>query len=314
MNQDALRRINAQIGDGTIDAVAGLSGADITTFMLEIARRRADGVDAAEVLRRYRSDRFSRPTGFDSEALDRAERILVGALPAGFDTIVLAPVVPLGTHRLAGVDQSRVVSTVRANEVAADPTTGLALEAAVRRAALLRSNARSADVVRLAASQRVLRAQRFEGTATFSHFQLFGLVSAGRDTGDLGFEREAFAEHIGFVCAVLQRLAVSAIEVELTDLIGDAMEPVGAGVRDVVGGIRGATVIDRPDREAGRAYYDRMCFKVFATAGSERFEIADGGLVDWTQQLLQSRKERLLIGGLGVERVALLQEASNSSD
>ncbi len=184
----------------------------------------------------------------------------------------------------------------------------------MRRAALLRSNARSVDVVRLAASQRVLRAQRFEGTATFAHFQLFGLVSAGRDTGDLGFEREAFAEHIGFVCAVLQRLAVSAIEVELTDLTGDAMEPVGAGVRDVVGGIRGATVIDQPDREAGRAYYDRMCFKVFATAGSERFEIADGGLVDWTQQLLQSRKERLLIGGLGVERVALLQEASNSSD
>lgn len=62
----------------------------------------------------------------------------------------------------------------------------------------------------------------------------------------------------------------------------------------------------RPEREAGRAYYDRMCFKVFATASSERFEIADGGLVDWTQQLLQNRKERLMIGGLGVERVALL--------
>ena len=163
VNEEALRRINAEIGDGTIDAVAGLSGADITTFMLEIARRRADGVDAAEVLRRYRSDRFSQPAGFDPEALDRAERILVGALPAGFDTIVLAPVVPLGSHRLAGVDQSRVVSTVRANEVAADPTNGLALEAAVRRAALLRSDARSVDVVRLAASQRVLRAQRFEG-------------------------------------------------------------------------------------------------------------------------------------------------------
>ena len=312
MNEEALRRISAQLGPGAIDAVAGLSGSDITTLMLEIASRRADDVDAAEVLRRYRSDRFSRPTGFDPEALDRAERLLAGALPATFDRIVLAPVVPLGTHRLGGVDQSRVVSTVRANEVAADPTNGLALESAVRRADLLRADPRSAHVIRLAASQRVLRAQRFEGTATFSHFQIFGLVSAGRDTGDLGFEREAFAEHIAFVCAVLQRLAVSTIEVELTDLSSGAMEPVSAAVGDVVGGITGATVIDRPEREGGRAYYDRMCFKVFAAAGAERLEIADGGLVDWTQQLLQSRKERLMIGGLGVERIALLAGTSTT--
>jgi hypothetical protein len=312
VNEEVLRRISARLGPETIDAIAGLSGADITTLMMEIARRRADEVDAAEVLRRYRSDRFSRPTGFDPDALDRAERLLAGALPTGFDEVALAPVVPLGTHRLAGVDQSRVVSTVRANEVAADPTTGLTLEAAVRRAAVLRADARSPEVVRLAASQRVLRAQRFEGAATFSHFQLFGLVSAGRDTGDLGFEREAFGEHIAFVCAVLLRLAVSAIEVELTDLTGDTMEPVAVSVRDVVGGIPGATVLDRPEREAGRAYYDRMCFKVYATAGAERLEIADGGLVDWTQQLLQSRKERLMIRGLGVERIALLAGAGTT--
>jgi hypothetical protein len=31
------------------------------------------------------------------------------------------------------------------------------------------------------------------------------------------------------------------------------------------------------------------------------FEIADGGFVDWTQQLLQNRKERQLICGFGFE-------------
>ena len=109
MNEEALRRINAEIGDGTLDAVAGLSGADITTFMLEIARRRADGVDASEVLRRYRSDRFSQPASFDPAALDRAERLLFDQLPESYASIVLAPVVPLGTHRLAGVDQLRAL-------------------------------------------------------------------------------------------------------------------------------------------------------------------------------------------------------------
>lgn len=35
------------------------------------------------------------------------------------------------------------------------------------------------------------------------------------------------------------------------------------------------------------------------------FEIGDGGGTDWTQQLLADRKERLVIGGIGVDRLAL---------
>jgi hypothetical protein len=31
------------------------------------------------------------------------------------------------------------------------------------------------------------------------------------------------------------------------------------------------------------------------------FEIADGGLVDWTQQLLGNHKERMLISGFGLQ-------------
>ena len=34
---------------------------------------------------------------------------------------------------------------------------------------------------------------------------------------------------------------------------------------------------------------------------NEIFEIADGGFVDWTQQILQNKKERFLIGGIGFE-------------
>jgi hypothetical protein len=40
-------------------------------------------------------------------------------------------------------------------------------------------------------------------------------------------------------------------------------------------------------------------------SAGQPFEIADGGLVDWTQRLVPSRKERLMISGLGVERLAL---------
>lgn len=37
-----------------------------------------------------------------------------------------------------------------------------------------------------------------------------------------------------------------------------------------------------------------------AFCGEEQ-EIADGGWVDWTQKLLENRKERLLISGVGLE-------------
>ena len=34
--------------------------------------------------------------------------------------------------------------------------------------------------------------------------------------------------------------------------------------------------------------------------------VADGGFVDWTQRLLSDRKERCLISGVGIERIASL--------
>ena len=57
-----------------------------------------------------------------------------------------------------------------------------------------------------------------------------------------------------------------------------------------------------PDRASGRGYYVDACYKVFGTdcRGSD-VELADGGCTTWTRQLLSDEKERLVIGGLGVE-------------
>ena len=57
-------------------------------------------------------------------------------------------------------------------------------------------------------------------------------------------------------------------------------------------------------RTAGRGYYDAVCFKLFARDPSgKEIELGDGGPVDWTAKLLSDRKERLVISGLGVERI-----------
>jgi hypothetical protein len=307
VNEDAIGRIERELGPDVIDRIAALPGADVTTLMLEIADRRTDALRAGDVLRRYETDRFARPGAIDPATIRRIEEALFAALPDGFDRVTLSPIAPLGAHRLAGVDQSRVVTTVRSNEVAADPTNVLALEAAVRRRHLLRADPRALDVVRLAASQRVTRGQLFEGEGVFAHFQLFGIVSAGRDTGNLTFEREAVVQHIRFVADAIRRVTGSDVVVELTDLTGGRMDGVTGAVGAAVGD---ATVEDRPDREAGRDYYDGICFKAYATSAGDRFEVADGGLVDWTQQLVPSRKERLMISGLGVERLALALSGS----
>ena len=57
-------------------------------------------------------------------------------------------------------------------------------------------------------------------------------------------------------------------------------------------------------RQRGRSYYRDLCFKVNAHVCGTLEEIGDGGFTDWTRQLAASNKERLLISGIGVDRLA----------
>jgi hypothetical protein len=311
----ALRRVLARVGDpGLTGRLAALRGSDLVTLLLEVMRRRASEVTPAEVLRHYGRDRFVGPATAGFAAQRHAEDVMLAALPAGFEVLTLAPLVPLGTHSAVGtVDPRKVVATVRGTEVAADPTNGLALEAAARRRALLRAQPRSAERVRLAATQRVTRAQHDLGPVSFAHFQLLGAVTAGRDTGGRAFERASAAEHLRFAVAGLRRLGARLVRVELTCL-DEALAPVSAAVAEALAGAGpagegGAEVADAPHRRSGRGYYTGLCFKVMASFGGPELEVGDGGFVTWTGQLLGSRKERLLISGYGIDRIALASSA-----
>jgi hypothetical protein len=234
---------------------------------------------------------------------------MLGALPDDFEALVLAPVLPLGAHTATGdVDPRNVIATIRGTEVAADPTNGLALEGAVRRAALLSESPRSAEPVRLAASQRVTRAQVFAGPISFAHFQLFGMVTAGRDTGGQSFEQRHLAEHLAVAVRGLAALRPGPVVLAVTCLDEPSLR-VLAAMRSAFAGHRGVEVLAAPERESGRAYYRGLCFKVFVGSGAERIEVGDGGFVDWTARLLASKKERLLISGYGIDRLAIMSDA-----
>jgi hypothetical protein len=303
----ALRRVLREAGDpALVDKLTALPGADLTTVLLEVQRRRADRVTPAEVMRNYGRDRFVGPASVGFGAQRRAEDAMLAALPAGFEVLTLAPVLPLGAHSaVATVDPRNVIATVRGSEVAADPTNGLALEAAARRRA---AGPRSAGLVRLAAAQRVARAQQVSGPVSFAHFQLLGVVNAGRDTGGRAFERDSVTEHLGFAAAGLRRLGASRVRLELTCL-DPALSALTALVADTLAGAGGVEVVDAPQRQSGRGYYTGLCFKVQAAFGGPELEVGDGGFTDWTARLLGSRKERLLISGYGIDRIALASGA-----
>ncbi|MFD8492105.1 hypothetical protein [Amycolatopsis sp. NPDC059657] len=308
-NTGALGRVVTEVGQETVDLLTGLSGADLTTLLLEVMRIRAGKRSAPGVLRQYREDRFTAPAAVPANTLRTTEDTVVSALPTEFELLTLAPVAPFGTHSsLATVDQNKVVSTARGSEVAADPTNALALEAAMRRQFLTQTEPKSDDVVRLAASQRVVRAQKPTGRATFAHFALLGAVSAGRDTGNLAFERRHVVEHIGFAAKATQAAVGGRVEIDLT-VLAPQFDSVALVVHDAFADQRDVEIVDDPHRSTGRGYYLGLCFKVCVVLGDDRIEVGDGGFVDWTRELLNNRKERLLISGLGIERLATLAPA-----
>ncbi|HZU59136.1 MAG TPA: hypothetical protein VFA06_24865 [Actinocrinis sp.] len=311
----ALRRVLARPGGAELlDALASeLSGADLTTLLLEVFRRRADRLTPADVVRRYRSDRFVTPAPIELAALRHAEDTLLAALPDGFETLVLAPLLPLAAHSaVASVDPRKVVATIRGSEVAADPTNALALEAAVRRSRMLAVDPRSAAPVRLAASQRVVRAQHFDAPGMLAHFQLFAMVSAGRDTGNRAFEHQHLTEHLQFIARALSMIGAEPAELRLTCL-EEASIPLLERARAVLAGTPGINVLDDRERMTGRGYYTQLCFKLYATIAGQCVEVADGGFVDWTRQLTGNHKERLLISGFGVDRLAATPTPPTSS-
>jgi len=273
-----------------------LSPTDLQTLLLDVSRTRAGQVRLARLLRRWREDRFVRPSGADPRALARLCARFWELLPQSFAGVALSPVTPLGTCSvLATVDQHRVVSTVRGGEVVSDLTNCLAIEASDRRSA-------GQPRVDLAAAHRVLRGQRFQGTGLSAHFELYGLVSTGRDTGTGRTEAHFLADHLTTWQTLLAAVApgrsvvFSVTPFQRTPATERLLELAG----EYLAG-RDPSVVLRLDRDrvAGAGYYRGVALRVEIDGQ----EVGDGGLTDWTAALLGDAKERCLISCLAPERV-----------
>lgn len=299
---------------GLLSALAErLSPADLQTLLLAVYRRRAAAVTPGLLLRQYERNRFTTPSALDPGDLARLDVLVHERLTRhGFAALALSPVCPLGTNSaVATVDQNKVLTTVRNTEVVADATNVLALECAVRRRELLRADARSRQRVRLGATHRVLRAQAFADPDMASHFKLLALCTAGRDEGSFGFETAVLIEQISAHLDVLRSARelgyqASAVRVTVTDLTGGRHRPAlrERVLASLTRGHPGTTFDLDDERTAGRGYYAGACFEIRATTpAGDDLNLADGGFTSWSADLLSNAKERLLISGLGIERL-----------
>jgi hypothetical protein len=98
---------------------------DLQTLLLAVARVRPEKVTPARVMRRWREDRFVRPSPHEARKIDQIEAQLWGMLPSASVGVEMPPVVPLRTcASMATISQNRIVSTVRGSEVVSGPRLG----------------------------------------------------------------------------------------------------------------------------------------------------------------------------------------------
>jgi hypothetical protein len=308
---EIIERIERESGvPGLVSILAErLSPTDLQSLLLEVYRLRSDRRRPSALLASYASDRFVRPSPVSPGRLLSWEQTAFSTLPPGFQLLALSPVCPLGTSSIvATVDQNWAVATARNTEVVSDSTNVLALECAVRRRALLRADPRSVEPVHLATSHRLLRAQRYADPALVSHFSAFAMCSAGRDRGDLRFELSALCLQIEANLQALSTFLGPAVPLHLS--VTDFGSPARYSLLEtrLLSSPRSEfeaveCVVDDL-RTGGRGYYRDLCFHIYATHPSgRRMELVDGGSVDWTQRLLSNAKERLVISGIGSERL-----------
>jgi hypothetical protein len=293
-------RISRELPAGTLDALeTRLSPTSLRTLLMAVARARSERVRPADLIDRWQSDRFVRPSATDPRPLAELEAGLWRLLPPEVAGIELSPVAPLGTSAaIASVSQNRIVSTARGTEVVSDSTTALAIEAATRR----RGRGPSGQV-ELAAAHRLLRAQQF-GPGVSPHFRLFALVSSARDTGTARTESRLLRRHIRYwLDVLLDVIPDEQPRVEVT------CWPEGRAARQTHDAIRqwvdeqnlGEWVVEAPDRSHARGYYEGIALRLSAHGGD--VELGDGGLTSWTAQLLGDAKERCLVSCISTERL-----------
>lgn len=305
MNDRIADRISRELGVPDLVEVLAerVTGSELNSLLLAVYDRRVRNLRAPALLQQYRKNRFVQPSELDMIALLEQElQTLRFWKGCGFEPVELSPAAQWGSCSVVGtVSQNKIVSATRQTEIVADATNSIALHIAdLRRKGELPAGAPA----RFCTVHRHIRTQEIKGGKGFTaHFKIGCLVSAGRDQGDHRWECQALREQMqafqslfGEVFKVeriwwkLQQRGGYEGGVPLIDRLAEYIEKEMPGIE-----------LKIEKFPLPNDYYRGIQFKMIIDMAGKEWEIADGGFVDWTQQLLEDRKERLLIGGFGLD-------------
>ncbi len=282
-----------------------LSGTELNSLLLEVFNQRTATISPTQMLNLYQLNRFVKPAELPVIELKKAELGLLTIFSQhAFEPIELSPVAILGACSIvAPADQKKILSALRGTEVLADATNSIALHISdlKKRKVLI---PRPSEKIRFGTIQRHVRTQTITAKGFSPHFKIGCLVTSGVDSGSYSFEKEALSEHL-HVMKVLYTDHYKVDELSFRflcrkgypdshELAKKIQEYAVQRHPDMK-----INIVETPENEIG--YYKGVQYKVDIRVNGKNYEIGDGGFVDWTQQLLQNKKERLLITGFGFE-------------
>lgn len=284
-----------------------LSGADLNSLLLEVFSRRAQQLTPPGLLKQYAANRFVQPAETDFiHLMERSLSTCKCLLGHGFKPLQVSPLSQLGTCSVvATVDQDKAISGLRNCEVLSDATNALALYiSSVKK----KQKQQAGEHMKYCTVQRHVRAQLFQIKGFSPHFTIGCLVSSGMDTGSFAFEKKAAGEHFSALNDVLTTVFNTGpvrFRLQKREGYGEHFIPA---LLDHLNHTLPELEVTIDETPGANNYYKGLQFKAVITLQQRDFEIADGGLVDWTQQLLNNKKERFFISGFGLELLNKLEE------
>ena len=303
MQNRLLQKIIAKQGDQNVFEFLSqhLPLSAFNSFLLEVFNQRVKQIGAPRLLRNYCENRFVQPFRFDPISFKEYELQLLKAVrKQGFEIFQASPLAPLGSCSVpATVDQKKIISALRNTEIVADVTNIMALEIARRK----KENGHLQDL-KLAATHRHVRGQAFDFPGFTPHFSIISLVSAGRDKGNYAFEVNEIIRHVQtYVKLLTQQLPFKreqlsfqcSMMIEGENQVKEKLNKIFTDRIDIE--VQQPKIIHPTEKR----YYRDFRFAISLTLNENTYEIIDGGGVDWTQQFLQNKKERLMISGMGSE-------------
>ena len=155
---------------------------------------------------------------------------------------------------------------------------------------------------RYVTTHRHVRGQAFSNPGFTAHFGVFCLATGGKDTGNFTFELDNLLEHITLHWALLtevfdqEKLSLKFYLREENVYFRQQLEE-RLQHADILQNVSIQPAYDYGD------YYRLVQFKIFLQHQGHDINLVDGGMVDWTQQLIPNKKHRLLISGSGLELI-----------